>query len=95
MIGPIARSSPGHRRYRAEDIDALQALSCLRAMGVGIEDMRTYQANRQVGHAKASDQRDLLLRHAQRVRAEMDTLRVHPILTVLEQGKVNSGTHQF
>ncbi|MDE3206189.1 MAG: MerR family transcriptional regulator [Acidobacteriota bacterium] len=77
LIGPIARSSQGHRRYRDDDIDTLQALACLRAMGVGIEDMRTYQANRRVGHAKARDQRDLLLRHAQRVRAEMETLRVH------------------
>jgi len=31
-------------------------------MGLGIEDMRTYQANRSLGHAKAREQRDLLLR---------------------------------
>jgi len=47
LVGPIARdASSGHRRYRDEDLDTLQALACLRAMGVGIEDMRTYQANR-------------------------------------------------
>ena len=48
LIGPIARDpSSGHRRYREEDLDTLQALACLRAMGVGIADMRTYQANRE------------------------------------------------
>jgi hypothetical protein len=39
--------------------------------------MRTYQANRELGHAKAGEQRDLLLRHAERVEVEIETLRVH------------------
>jgi MerR family copper efflux transcriptional regulator len=78
LIGPIERDpSSRHRRYREQDLDTLQALACLRAMGVGIEDMRTYQANRAVGHAKAGAQRDLLLRHAERVEAEIKTLRIH------------------
>ena len=78
LIGPIARdSSSGHRRYREEDIDTLQALACLRAMGVGIEDMRIYQANRALGHTRAGEQRDLLLRHAERVKTEIETLRIH------------------
>ncbi len=78
LIGPIARDeSSGHRRYRESDVDALQALACLRAMGVGIEDMRTYQSNRALGHAAAGDQRDILLRHAERVELEIATLHVH------------------
>jgi DNA-binding transcriptional MerR regulator len=78
LIGPIARDPKSrHRRYRDQDIDTLQALACLRAMGVGIEDMRTYQANRALGRAKAGEQRDLLLRHAERIEAEIETLHVH------------------
>jgi MerR family copper efflux transcriptional regulator len=78
LIGPIARDpSSGHRRYREEEVDTLQALACLRAMGVGIEEMRTYQANRELGHTKAGEQRDLLLRHAERVESEIETLRIH------------------
>ena len=78
LIGPVARDpSSGHRRYRAEELDALQALACLRVMGVGIEEMRIYQANRELGHAKAGEQRDLLLRHAERVEGEIETLRLH------------------
>ena len=49
----------------------LQALACMRALGVGIEDMRIYQANRSRGHEAAAEQRDLLLRHAQRIEAEI------------------------
>src|ERR1700691_1772613 len=78
LIGPIARDPrSGHRRYREEEVDTLQMLACLRAMGVGIEEMRTYQANRELGNAKAGDQRDLLLVHAERVEAEIETLRIH------------------
>jgi DNA-binding transcriptional MerR regulator len=78
LIGPIAREPTSrHRRYRDEDLDTLQALACLRAMGVGIEDMRTYQANRRRGDAAAGEQRDLLARHAERVESEIARLRVH------------------
>jgi DNA-binding transcriptional MerR regulator len=78
LIGPIARDeSSGHRRYGEGDLDAIQALACLRAMGVGIEDMRTYQSNRRLGNIAAGEQRDLLLRHAERVEHEIETLHVH------------------
>ena len=78
LIGPIPRDeSSGHRRYREGDLDTLQALACLRAMGVGIQDMRTYQANRALGQIAAGEQRDLLLRHADRIEAEIETLGVH------------------
>jgi DNA-binding transcriptional MerR regulator len=78
LIGPIERdASSGHRRYREKDLDTLQALACLRTMGVGIEDMRTYQANRELGRAAAGEQRELLLRHAERIEAEIEALHVH------------------
>jgi MerR family copper efflux transcriptional regulator len=78
LLGPIARDgSSGHRRYSEGDLDAAQVLACLRAMGVGIGDMRTYQANRLLGHAAAGEQRDILLRHAVRVEEQLATLRTH------------------
>ena len=78
LIGPIDRDAhSGHRRYRDEDVDTLQVLACLRAMGMGIDDMRTYQANRARGRVAAAEQRDLLLRHAGRVEGQLETLRTH------------------
>ncbi|MBU2666848.1 MerR family transcriptional regulator [Actinoplanes bogorensis] len=72
LIGPISRDEhSGHRRYGPGDIDTLEVLSCLRAVGVGIEEMRTYLANRAVGLPAAAEQRDLLLRHAERIEAEI------------------------
>jgi DNA-binding transcriptional MerR regulator len=72
LVGPIDRDAgSGHRRYGAEDLQTIEALACLRACGMGIEDMRVYQANRVRGHVAAAEQRDLLLRHAERVEAEI------------------------
>jgi MerR family transcriptional regulator, copper efflux regulator len=72
LVGPIDRDEhSGHRRYRAQDLHTLEALACLRATGVGIEDMRTYQANLARRHETAGEQRDLLLRHAARIEAEI------------------------
>jgi MerR family transcriptional regulator, copper efflux regulator len=72
LLGPVARDeNSGHRRYCSEDLHTLEALACLRAIRMGIEDMRTYQANRGRGRAAAAEQRDLLLRHAERIEAEI------------------------
>ena len=76
LVGPVDRDiRSGHRRYQDADLDVLQALACLRALGLGVEDMRTYQANRaRCGTAVAAEQRDLLLRHAERMTAEIAAL---------------------
>jgi DNA-binding transcriptional MerR regulator len=76
LLGPVGRDArSGHRRYGEDDLDVLQALACLRALGMGIEDMRTYQANRRrKGRAVAAEQRDLLRRHAERMQAEIAAL---------------------
>lgn len=79
LLGPIDRDpSSGYRRYGEADLDSAQVLSCLRTMGVGIEEMRTYQANRAAGGPDAAAaQRDLLQRHARRVAEQIAALRVH------------------
>jgi MerR family copper efflux transcriptional regulator len=77
LVGPIDRdTSSGHRRYRSTDVDTLEALACLRTAGVSIDDMRTYLANRARGREAAAEQRDLLLRHAVRIEAEIAAQRV-------------------
>ncbi|WP_194917299.1 MerR family transcriptional regulator [Catenulispora rubra] len=72
LVGPIDRDdSSGHRRYGERDVDTIEVLSCLRAVGMGIDDMRAYLANRRIGRSRAAEQRDLLLRHAERIEAEI------------------------
>jgi DNA-binding transcriptional MerR regulator len=77
LIGPIDRdASSGHRRYAPADLDTIEALACLRATGVGIDDMRDYLANRRLGRSAAGRQRDLLLRHAERIESDIEQLHV-------------------
>jgi MerR family transcriptional regulator, copper efflux regulator len=77
LIGPVDRDeNNGHRRYGAEDLHTLEALACLRAVGMGIEDMRTYQANLTRRQTAAGEQRDLLLRHAERIESEIAAQRL-------------------
>jgi DNA-binding transcriptional MerR regulator len=72
LVGPIDRDeSSGHRRYGDDDLNALGALACLRAVGMSIEDMRRYQANLAHRQETAGEQRDLLLRHAERIETEI------------------------
>jgi DNA-binding transcriptional MerR regulator len=72
LIGPVARDErSGHRRYGPGDVATAEVLTCLRAVGVGIEEMRVYLANRPRGRSAAAEQRDLLLRHAARIEAEI------------------------
>ncbi|MER6006533.1 MerR family transcriptional regulator [Nonomuraea angiospora] len=84
LVGPIDRDeNSGHRRYRDEDLHVIEALACLRAVGVSIEDMRAYLANRTRGRLAAAEQRDLLLRHAERIEAEI--LAQHARLAYLRE----------
>ena len=72
LIGPIDRDErSGHRRYGNDDVETIEVLTCLRAVSMGIEEMRAYLANRTRGLAAAAEQRDLLLRHAERSEAEI------------------------
>jgi DNA-binding transcriptional MerR regulator len=76
LIGPIGRDPrSGHRRYVEGDIEDMQTLACLRALGMGIAEMRTYQANRGRGREAAGEQRDLLMRHSRRIEEEIESMK--------------------
>ena len=73
LVPPIPRDDSGHRSYSEGVVDDLTWLSCLRATGMGIEDLRRYRDQRADG--AAGEQRQLLERHAVRLRAELDQLQ--------------------
>lgn len=56
LIGPVRRDpSSGHRRYSAAMVDRIEAVACLRATGMGIEELRTYLAEVQAGTGRARE----------------------------------------
>ena len=74
LVPPVPRDeSSGHRLYTEQMVDELTWLSCLRATGMGIGDLRRYRQQRTDGDAR--EQRLLLERHAVRLRAELDQLQ--------------------
>jgi DNA-binding transcriptional MerR regulator len=53
LVGPIDRDeNSGHRRYRAEDLDVLEALACLRAVE-SLRDLGLWAASADL-HDKAA-----------------------------------------
>jgi DNA-binding transcriptional MerR regulator len=77
IIDPIRRdTSSKHRVYTEEDINSLDAIACLNATGIPLDDMRAYMENRNHGINAASEQIALFTTHAKRLRAEAKFLKL-------------------
>jgi MerR family transcriptional regulator, aldehyde-responsive regulator len=75
LVAAVARdASSGHRRYCLAEVELLETLSNLRAVGLSMGDMRTYLANRNRGDDVASEQRALFETHARRLADEVVAL---------------------
>lgn len=73
LIPDVPRDpSSNHRRYAPVIADRLEALACLRASGMSIEDMRSYLDG--VEHGDAETLVDLFAEHARRLRHEADAI---------------------
>ncbi|WP_220198567.1 MerR family transcriptional regulator [Ktedonospora formicarum] len=75
-------SSSNHRRYTAEDVQNIEALACLRATGMSIDDMRKYFALLKDGKAAADQQ--LALFEAQKKALEQEMAQKQEHLRYLE-----------
>lgn len=77
LIQPIPRDgSSGHRRYSADTAQTVEALACLRASGLSLDEMRLYLQLRKRGDAAAAEQKALFLAHAQKVEEELCQLKI-------------------
>lgn len=77
LIKPIPRDgSSGHRRYSADTVQLIEALSCLRATGLPIEEMRRFLLLLESGQAAANEQKALFQAHARELAREMEQLRL-------------------
>lgn len=77
LIDPVDRDeSSGHRRYSATAVETIEALGCLRATGVSVQDMRAYLRHLAEEDGSAGQLRELFRRNADRVAQEMERMRV-------------------
>lgn len=75
IIRPVPRDmSSKQRAYTQQDIDTIDSLSCLSAIGLPIRDMQTYMRNASLGKDGAEDQIELL--RAQSLKLEADKHRL-------------------
>lgn len=71
IIDPIDRdASSKHRVYNQKDIDLIDAVACLSATGMSIDDMRAYMANLTKGEQGNRDEILLLENQKQRLKDE-------------------------
>ncbi|MFE7224162.1 MerR family transcriptional regulator [Nocardioides sp. NPDC057577] len=77
LTSPVSRgASSGHRVYDETDLDQLTGVACLAAIGLSIDDMRTYVANSRLGRDGAEEQIDLLIGHAEHLAREAEHLEL-------------------
>jgi MerR family transcriptional regulator, aldehyde-responsive regulator len=77
LMRPIERDdSSRHRRYSQADVETLETLANLRAVGLSVEDMRAYLAGARRGDDAAGEQRALFEAHARRLADELGALEL-------------------
>ena len=77
LIEPIPRDgSSGHRRYSAQTAQKVEALACLRACGLSLDDMRRFFDLWERGDEAGAEQKALFLAHAEEVADEIRKLTI-------------------
>lgn len=77
LIAPVPRDDrSGHRRYSAGSVRTIEALSCLRATGMSVRDMRAYLRHLAACDDEAAQLRELFQRNADRAAEELERQRV-------------------
>src|SRR5437868_3471094 len=69
--------SSNHRRYTADDLQLIEALACLRATGMSIDDMRKFRAMFKGGRAVAEQQLELFEAHREQLELEIAQKQEH------------------
>ncbi|MGA5125591.1 MerR family transcriptional regulator [Streptomyces pseudogriseolus] len=83
LIGPVPRDeSSGHRRYGGHAVERIEALGCLRATGMSVQDMRDYLRFLDGGGDNATRMRELFEHNVSRIQEEIE--RMHVRLRYLE-----------
>lgn len=68
LLGPVARTESGHRRYSGPDVAVIEFLGRLRTTGMSIRNMKRFADLRRGGDATMRERRALLEGHRAEVR---------------------------
>lgn len=77
LIQPVRRSSSGHRAYTEHDLRWIVMLTCLRATGMPIREIRAYVGLVRRGDGNETERLTLLRSHRQQVLARLAEVTDH------------------
>ena len=77
MLNGVERSSSGHRRYTDRDVAWIGMLTCLRATGMPIREVKRYTSLVRDGDGNEVERLALLVAHRRRVEAELAEVTGH------------------
>jgi len=82
LMGEPPRTRGGHRCYDEEHVKRLNFIRRARALGFGVQDIRTLFMLAERGHASCAEVRDVAATHLADVRAKREDLaRLEKVLT--------------
>lgn len=71
LLHAVDRAPSGHRRYTDDDLRWIDMVTCLRATGMPIRDVRRYAALVRDGGGNETERLDLLLAHRELVERQL------------------------
>ena len=77
LLRPVPRSSSGHRQYDEPDLRWIKLVTCLRATGMPIRDVRRYAALVREGDGNEEERLALLHAHRESVLRELAEVTAH------------------
>ena len=77
LLTAVTRSRTGHRRYAESDLSWIEMVTCLRATGMRIRDVRRYAELVREDHGNEQDRLDLLQAHRSSVLAQLAEVTAH------------------
>jgi DNA-binding transcriptional MerR regulator len=77
LLHDVDRAPSGHRRYTDDDLRWIEMLTCLRATGMPIRDVRRYAALVRDGGGNESERLGLLLAHRELVERQLAEVSAH------------------
>lgn len=77
LLRPVPRTSSGHRTYDEPDLRWIKLVTCLRATGMPIRDVRRYAALVRAGDGNETERLALLHAHRESVLRELAEVTAH------------------
>jgi DNA-binding transcriptional MerR regulator len=77
LLRAVPRSVSGHRRYTERDLQWIRMITCLRATGMPIREIRSYVALCRDGAGNEGERLALLEAHRRRVLAQLAEVTDH------------------